>query len=107
MGTDANNCSASSSITINVSNCTNLSNNADELLGVEVFPNPSHGWVNLNLGQTGLKRVIVFNYLGELINTIESESATEVLDLNGLSKGIYIIRITSQHQSANFRLILN
>lgn len=85
-----------------------------------LMPNPAHGSVTVQCGE-GIKRVELFTVKGERIEThssglgrssqdfcspsnLEGELRSCSLDLTGLSKGIYIVQITTARGTAARKL---
>jgi hypothetical protein len=64
---------------------------------VSVFPNPNTGVVYLDNTNSGFKTVQVYNSIGQLISIqtlVVSESAS--IDLNGYSKGVYLLNFQGE-----------
>jgi hypothetical protein len=83
-----------------------------DLDGVSIYPNPSHGLFTLecqqckeaqNLSVISSEGVEVFSK-----NIPESKSSLkESIDLSGLSKGIYFIRLSDNVRSRGGKIVLN
>lgn len=77
---------------------------------IKIYPNPSKGLITLsNIQNIDLETISVYNILGSLMKRFEtlSTSNQQVLNLNDLNKGIYVIIIaTSDGQSKTQKLIL-
>lgn len=99
VGTATNGCSRQANLTLNVTDCTNLSNN--DLKFIKVYPNPSSGVIHVtgNFQSEGTVRVI--NAAGQLI--IESKLTQDnEIDLSAFANGLYHVLIMdgqSVHQS--------
>ncbi|MCH2199576.1 MAG: CotH kinase family protein [Flavobacteriales bacterium] len=77
----------------------------------KLFPNPSSGYVNLELFDNGTRArsVRVLNSIGQAVYTkqlnIGSNSSTTVLDLSQLPKGVYMVEVMAD-QTYVQRLVL-
>lgn len=93
-------------------NGTNEMMGADDATAFEfqVYPNPSHGEINISLGKlmTESFEVIISDMAG---NKVHSESFSDVqnfkLNTKGLSKGVYILRIKTELKSYTQKIIIN
>jgi hypothetical protein len=56
---------------------------------IAVFPNPTEGGVKIKCQNCTIKKVVVFNVVGQLLMTTQ----TELLDFSGLGCGMYIVRV--------------
>ena len=76
-----------------------------EAADVKLCPNPSRGTFRIDLPDNIECRMDVFNLQGMHVAS-DRYYPGEAYTLRGLSNGVYLIKITSEHQSYNFRLIL-
>jgi PKD repeat protein len=60
-------------------------------VNVRIYPNPSEGIFNIE--GSNIKRVEVFNALGQPVCTMETDSSLLKLDLTSHASGIYLIRV--------------
>jgi len=61
---------------------------------VKIFPNPSQGNITISSSRN-LETVEIYNILGRLVKRINVAQDTQLnLDLSGLSKGMYLVKIT-------------
>lgn len=67
---------------------------------IKVFPNPTDGFLTLILPDDSFRLVEVYNVSGDLLKTekIGAQKTTQ-LNLHGLAKGIYFLKITNKQQS--------
>lgn len=103
-GTDANGCSNSSTITQSVSLCTGISATQSIDASLNVYPNPSNGLFTI----TGIEQnenISIYNTLGELIKTFQTEKINTTIDLSDNSNGIYFIKIKNSNGEAIHKLI--
>ncbi len=78
----------------------------DELEGVNVFPNPTSGLVNLTFTVPGAYTVELINALGEMVSTQRLNSNTTI-NLSDLAKGVYSVRISNKEKTTVQRISLN
>ena len=73
---------------------------------VAVYPNPTKGEVNIN--NVSLDKVTVYNSLGQLVKTVNLDSANtnNTINLAGLSKGIYYIYLINQDAATAKKIIV-
>lgn len=104
--TDANNCTNFANVLVTLNNCVGLTkhNLSGDALGV--FPNPSTGIITAQFDFEGVKLVEVYNEIGQVIETKNTESMHEQFNLSQYAKGIYFVRITSKTASGNFKIIV-
>lgn len=78
---------------VTINNCDSTSiNDRYASSGIRMYPNPAHNTVNFVCDKP--HELYIYNTLGQLIETIYIENNT-VADLRHLSKGIYIIRTST------------
>ena len=106
-GIDANSCSQNTSITINVSTCTDIEQltilNSENII---IFPNPANKILNVE-SENHIKSIEVFDMVGKLIfkqNYLDNINQTNI-DLEYLPSGVYSIIIKNQTNSVRKRFI--
>jgi hypothetical protein len=105
-GVDANACSNSSTLSVEVNPCTGLSNYGSIHTGISVFPNPSAGLITAKFEFEGVKLIQIFNEIGQCLETRSSKDEVESFDLTLYAKGIYFVKINSKQASGNFRVVI-
>ena len=78
----------------------------EELEGVNVFPNPTSGLVNVTFTVQGAYTVELINALGETVST-QRLNGNSNMDLSGLAKGVYSVRISNKEKTTVQRISLN
>ena len=72
---------------------------------ISAYPNPTTGIINID----GLKKgnvIQVFNASGRNMMTIKAESSKQVVSLNNLINGLYLINVTNENQQiSRFKVI--
>jgi len=73
---------------------------------ITISPNPTGNIANLDFAENFSGTISVFNNLGqEIIRANEINGNRYTLSLNGLTEGIYLVKITSRDQSRVMKLI--
>jgi hypothetical protein len=96
------------SVPVTVEDCSSINEN---ILSLEVYPNPSTGKVSLsmNLKQASVVNVELVNIIGEVIfaETLgKNKELNKTFDWSDLSAGIYTIQISSNGQSKVEKIII-
>ncbi|KAF5049191.1 hypothetical protein DSECCO2_442260 [anaerobic digester metagenome] len=78
---------------------------AAESENTRIYPNPSSGAFRIDLPEITKSRMDIYDLQGMQVAS-DWYYPGETYTLSGLSNGVYLIKITSEHQSYNFRLIL-
>ncbi|NJN76929.1 MAG: T9SS type A sorting domain-containing protein [Saprospiraceae bacterium] len=106
--TDVNNCSSTTSIT--VQDFTSNTNNIEALTNFEVFPNPSSGefMVRLDFSETTDIQIRVLNIVGQPIMEInETDNALNLpINLTEQPSGMYFIMIQTENGRAIKRVMI-
>jgi hypothetical protein len=82
----------------------------DNAFGVSMYPNPSNGFVTIDIPSTfgeNVSLTIIELGSGRIVQKLDVSSNIQELQLNNLSAGIYIIQIISEKQQAIKKLILS
>ena len=85
---------------------TTLGINKNSLLNFEMYPNPASDVLTVQL-PTGTEKaeVSVFDYTGRLVSSKTISSNDSTLDVQNISKGIYIIRVATNSKIGVQRFI--
>jgi hypothetical protein len=89
--------------------CQNVSSINENIIDVNIFPNPSSNIFNLELSLDSEAEISVTNILGEQIYFESTQSIGEFntqIDLSNYSKGIYNLTIKTSDGKSNHKLIL-
>ncbi|MDP1799922.1 MAG: T9SS type A sorting domain-containing protein, partial [Bacteroidota bacterium] len=101
-----NGCSNMAIITQSVSTCTGIDANLAFSNLINVYPNPSSGVITADFNFEGEKEVVITNSVGQIITTLKTKNTSEVIDLNKYAKGIYFVKVISNTNSANYRIVI-
>jgi hypothetical protein len=61
---------------------------------IQIFPNPSNGIFNINVGDDKISEIEISNYLGEIVKKQSVNTKIVEVDLTEFPKGIYIVNTT-------------
>ncbi len=77
---------------------------------VTIYPNPTNGVFNMDF-KNDVKSIRVVDILGKVVYSekIASESVdtTKRIDLSNLNNGLYIVSVTNDNGTSNYKVILN
>jgi Concanavalin A-like lectin/glucanases superfamily/Secretion system C-terminal sorting domain len=104
MGTDANGCMGSTSITQNVSTCTGILVAEALEATLRLYPNPNNGLFTIELNTNS--KVIITNALGQEFMNADFPSGNYNIALNE-ANGIYFIKVISGNTQTTKRLVIN
>jgi Secretion system C-terminal sorting domain len=74
-------------------------------LNVQVYPNPTHGKVTVQLANEAKANIMVYNLVGQVVIANEVVSTMGELDLSGLARGTYIVEIKSEGSIARQKIV--
>ena len=89
--------------------CQNISSVNENLIDVNIYPNPSSNIFNLELSLDSEAEIVVTNILGEQVYIESTKSIGEFntqIDLSNYSKDIYNLTIKTSNGLSNHKLIL-
>ncbi|MCB9232137.1 MAG: HYR domain-containing protein [Bacteroidia bacterium] len=102
---DANGCTGTATFDVTVG----ISENQD-FAGLEVFPNPTEGYLNIRPYTPIGKEVdmTIFDMFGKLVKQYHHQNLTkdETLNLTDLAKGVYVLTITTDNSRFVRKIIL-
>jgi hypothetical protein len=71
-----------------------------------MYPNPSNGVFNISLAKNELTTFTVYNHMGQKVLESSSSELYNVIDLTGLSKGVYLLEISNGKSKQVEKLML-
>ncbi|MDI1353776.1 MAG: T9SS type A sorting domain-containing protein [bacterium] len=104
-GTDANGCVNTAVITQSVDACTGLKENDMTSSGIKLFPNPTHGIINLDLDAD--QEIIIINSMGQIVYCSTFSAGKHKIDIGDFAQGIYIVKPANIATSENLKIIKN
>jgi hypothetical protein len=92
---------------VNMETTLNLHQLLSNEFRVDCYPNPSTGFVQVNLNQQIENgHLIVYDYLGKIIQSVDvARTKNLMLNLSDIQKGQYIIEVTSGNEKHYTKLI--
>jgi acetyl esterase/lipase len=60
--------------------------------GINVFPNPGKGVVNITSERSNIDMVKIFNFAGKLVKTVTVNGVNTTIDISDLADGVYILQ---------------
>jgi subtilisin-like proprotein convertase family protein len=87
-----------------------LSIEENVLAGLKIYPNPSTGIVNIDLGTTILddKSIVkLYDVQGRMISTKEMNNSIDQINISNLSNGVYMISIENGTAKTTKKIVLN
>ncbi len=73
---------------------------------VSIYPNPSQGFFQLKVNQSEYKQYSILDGMGRAIRTGEIYSGLAKIDLKAVSRGVYIVQVSSGESTISKRLVL-
>ena len=70
-----------------------------------IYPNPAHDRIVINCVNNKKMNMAIYNLFGELLIQAELNNSKNMIDINTLSSGIYIIKLSSINWSIKRKLI--
>lgn len=89
-------------VTINANGVLGISENILE--GFKFYPNPVKDELNLN-AKTTIDQVTIYNLLGQQVFSEKMNSSNKAINLSNLSKGLYVMTVTSEGKTASFKIL--
>ena len=71
-----------------------------------LYPNPSNGQVKLIFSDASKATISVYNSVGKMVYTGESNSIIKELDLGSLTSGLYVVQISSNGLLSHKKLLI-
>lgn len=101
--TDGNGCPIDTSFTLN-----DLGINETTTIESSIYPNPTNGWLNVELNESNVTLNVV-NAFGQIVMNTKTTGKVTQLDLSGFTKGIYMVQMTNEsgHKSIKKVVLLD
>ncbi len=105
-GTDLNGCKNTEQISIPIDICDNgilqLGANASDYI---IYPNPFSDRFTIKGGLSSLTKIELFDLSGRILNRFNKNQYELELNLSGLDKGIYFLRVSDENYSRVFEVV--
>jgi hypothetical protein len=72
---------------------------------IEIFPNPTNGFIKINADLGGRKELTVMTISGQTVLKDSFLNKKKTLDLSSLPAGMYLVKITSKDGNVTQRII--
>jgi hypothetical protein len=104
--TDANGCTNTDEVFVDVIICIGVDENAP-FVGTRVYPNPATDFVKIDAGALELTSIMLVDGTGRAVKVLEgSFLGIQVIEVNGLSAGLYQLVLRSADSSAVYGVII-
>ncbi|MDX2359222.1 MAG: T9SS type A sorting domain-containing protein [Crocinitomicaceae bacterium] len=88
--------------------CYNVSTvSLDELsqYNVSLYPNPTEGWFKVIYDGNFNVDVLVHDMKGKILSRIDNVSSNQIINIDELASGMYLVRLASEHGTSEIRMI--
>ncbi len=106
-GTDANGCSASTQVVVNVIGCLGVNENKGGLTGMKVYPNPTNGDFTVELNNGLNKQMQLTDLTGRIILNTSSVDEKIKVEIQNLSAGVYYLKVSSDNKFDVIKIVKN
>ncbi|MES2484701.1 MAG: T9SS type A sorting domain-containing protein [Bacteroidota bacterium] len=74
---------------------------------IDLYPNPTHGIVNINATGYNIDKVEFYDINARLVKSFDTKQSTGIFsaDINSLNSGIYLIKLYSGNSSASKKIV--
>lgn len=109
IGTGANGCNNTAVVSQSVSACTIVDEAKNNFPVIEIYPNPVHDLLSINLGSVDFTtvKVEVINSIGQVVLLSNVTSNQMPLNVSQLASGIYIVKVVINKETIKHKLIKN
>jgi hypothetical protein len=105
VGTDNNGCSNSTSYIQTVEECVGIYGITTTNSGVKIYPNPTSGAFVIELRNALQKSIQVTDVTGRVVMNTSTKGEFVNVDINGLSNGIYYVKIQSEKTNEVIKVV--
>lgn len=86
---------------------TSTANLTDSNTNVLIYPNPTYGFINIDVKKYNIKTIVIRDLHGRVCYQTTNSSIHSSVDLSNLDRGIYVVEILSHHnENSVFRKII-
>ncbi len=101
-GTDANGCSKTAAVTVNVNRCTGIAEQTNGVSQVSVYPNPGTGLFTV---EAAGNNVNVYDIYGKLVLSNVISTDKTVVDLSNQAAGVYFVHVTDNKGTSVSKIV--
>lgn len=76
----------------------------NELEGFVYYPNPVKSELNLS-SKANIDQVLIFNLMGQQVFSEKMNTSNKTINISNLSKGLYVMMVTSEGNTASFKVL--
>ncbi len=75
---------------------------------ISVYPNPANESINVTLSYSGVSNYYIVDISGRIVlrGSINHPAAAGIINLNGVSNGIYFLQVVGQHKSSVVKFVI-
>jgi len=104
----ASQCQTEASIlTVSVSLCTGIGEDIADYRGISLYPNPAESGLTRLQGLQGRNTIQVINISGQRIQEFATDSGNAEIDLSGLPRSTYFVKVSNDKQQVKVFKVLN
>lgn len=86
---------ANDSVGVNVNDCSNIGLEQDQIIS-SIYPNPSANFTEIEFKDSSPKSIVLYNPDGQILKKIDIAKKNLKLELDGLSKGLYLLQVKTK-----------
>jgi hypothetical protein len=106
-GTDANGCTKTATVAVEVQKCTGVTEFGLQSNFVSIYPNPTNGLVTIETKNGNSGAIEIMDLSGKIIFTETIISTTTEINMSTLAAGVYFVKIKNETSSEVIKLIKN
>lgn len=87
---------------------TSVEENEGRMADIAIYPNPASNTFTITLNSGSSVKIDIINIIGQVIKSLDATAGyvTRVVDVNDLTKGIYVIRFTNGNDISAQKLVI-
>jgi hypothetical protein len=106
-GTDANGCTKTATVAVEVQKCTGVSEFGTQTDLVSMYPNPADGLVTIETKNGNSGTIEIMDLSGKIIFTETIISTTTEINISAFAAGVYFVKLQNETSSEVIKLIKN
>ena len=76
----------------------------EKLANVNLYPNPSSDFININSADT-IQEYSIYDLTGRVVKNSNPNSNNFIIDITALNKGVYLVKLNSGDKTGSIKLI--
>jgi hypothetical protein len=81
-----------------------MATNQNQILGLQVYPNPTKNILNIVTDSNSIKNVQIYDMIGKKVLTINTDNEVNV---SSLTPGLYLAKITEEGKTSTRKVVIN